>query len=58
MNLIAVHGGLTAWTPSQEVHGHSHDRHRGTWPAYIYVFRKGPTSTWIKRSGYTEKIEM
>lgn len=25
MNLIAVQGGLTEWTPSQEVHGHSHD---------------------------------
>lgn len=25
VNLIAMQSGLTAWTPSQAVHGHSHD---------------------------------
>lgn len=31
MNLIAVQSGLTAWTPSQEVHGHSRDTDTGAY---------------------------
>lgn len=29
VNLIAVQSGLTAWTPSQEAQGHSHDTDTG-----------------------------
>lgn len=56
MNLIAVHSGLTAWTPGQEGRGHSHDTDTGTWS--IHIWSQGRPSQHIKRWGYIEKIDM
>ena len=58
MDLIAVQSGLTAWTPSQEVHGYSHDTETRAHNQYTDRFVVGRASTWIKIWGYTAKTEM
>ena len=58
VDLIAVQSGLTAWTPSQEVHGYSHDTETRAHNQYTDRFVVGRASTWIKIWGYTAKTEM
>lgn len=58
MDLIAVQSGLAAWTPSQEVYGHSHDTETQAYDQHMDRFMVGRASTRIKIWGYTAKTEM